>query len=249
MSKLSSRVKSLLGLKPTKSKRPSQEQHDFTQHERDTFRLVKPFTMTSPERIVSLVRAVEHIAKHNISGDIVECGVWKGGSVMAMLHTLTRMNVTDRKIWLFDTFEGMSSPTDLDKDPQGRLAAERLQTEDKFKSNVWAYSGLEEVKLNVGKLHYPEDNINYVVGKVEDTLPSNTVGDIALLRLDTDWYESTKIEFEILYPKVQSGGIVIVDDYGHWEGCRRAVDEYFERNSIRVFLSRIDYTARIFVKP
>ena len=113
---------------------------------------------------------------------------------------------------------------------------------------MWAYAPIEEVRNNMLKTNYPIDNIKYIKGKVEDTLKSSVPNKIALLRLDTDWYESTKIELEVLYPLITKGGILIIDDYGHFEGAKRAVDDYFRKINQQPLLNRIDYTGRLIIK-
>lgn len=224
--------------------------NDFTKFETNVIDRVKDFTMTSPERIVSLIRAIEYIHLNNIEGDIVECGVWKGGSIGACLLTLIKLNRTGTKIWLYDTFEGMNKPTEFDLDINGSLASERMANEDIETSWLWAKAELDVVKENISSYGYPNRNISFIKGVVEETLLSSKIPDkISLLRLDTDWYESTKIELEVLYPRLVSGGILIIDDYGHWSGCRRAVDEFFESMEFTPFFSRIDYTGRIIIKP
>jgi len=124
----------------------------------------------------------------------------------------------------------------------------RLQRESKATSIVWAYSPLEEVKRNLRLTGYDESRITYIQGKVEDTIPVRASERIALLRLDTDWYESTYHELVHLYPRLSVGGVLIIDDYGHWQGARRAVDQYIEENRLKILLNRIDYTGRIAVK-
>jgi hypothetical protein len=228
-----------------------QEPLDFTPEEIATLQAVRPHTMTSPERVISLIRAVEHITRQAIPGDIVECGVWRGGSMMAAARTLLRLGDTARTLHLFDTFEGMPPPTDIDRTTaDGALAADLLAAEaqDRETSVNWAVAGLDLVRANLGSVGYPADQIRYVVGKVEDTIPQAAPERIALLRLDTDWYESTRHELIHLYPRLVPGGLLIVDDYGHWGGARRAVDEYLDEAKIPLFLSRIDYTGRIAVK-
>ncbi len=224
---------------------------DFSDNDWTIYERVKEFTMTSPERIYALIQSVEHLTNNSIEGDLVECGVWKGGSTMAALNRLQQLNDINRNVWLFDTFEGMSEPTEVDVDPQGRNAAERMATSDKETSNIWAYSGIDEVKKNITSVKYPLDKIKFIKGKVEDTLvlAENVPDKIALLRLDTDWYESTKIELEVLYDKVVPGGVIIIDDYGHWQGCKKAVDEFIKNRNLPIFLHRIDYTGRMFIKP
>jgi hypothetical protein len=216
---------------------------------------VRPFTMTSPERIASLCNAVEYVTRCNIPGDIVECGVWKGGSMMAAALTLLKRGETQRKLRLFDTFEGMSAPTEKDQTAymggQGMVsAADLLARSDPAQSeNVWARSPLEEVRHNLASVGYPNHQLEFVKGRVEDTLPTPTISQIALLRLDTDWYESTRHELQHLYPLLMRRGVLIIDDYGHWEGARKAVDEYIAANSLPLLLNRIDYTGRIAIKP
>jgi O-methyltransferase len=224
--------------------------NDFTKFEIDVISKVSNFTMTSPARIVTLIRATEYIVKNNIEGDFVECGVWKGGSVGACVLTLNQLSENNRKIWLFDTFEGMNTPSEVDYDINGKLASDRLDVEDKETSWIWAKAQLDAVKNNVYSFGYPTEKIDFIKGLVEETLISNEIPEkISLLRLDTDWYESTKIELEVLYPRLVSGGVLIIDDYGHWNGCRKAVDEFFDSMEFSPFLNRIDYTGRIIIKP
>jgi O-methyltransferase len=221
---------------------------DFDQAMIGLWNYVRPYTMTSKERIFALREAVEYVVRHNIPGDIVECGVWKGGSMMAVARTLTDRGVSDRKLHLFDTFEGMPEPTDADRSFRHDAAKDLLRESDRETALVWAYSPLDEVKRNLRDTGYPEANIAFVQGKVEVTLPAAAPDRIALLRLDTDWYESTRHELVHLYPRLSVGGVLIIDDYGHWEGARRAVDEFLADNRRKILLNRIDYTGRIAVK-
>lgn len=207
-------------------------------------------TMTSPERIIGLIRAVEYVVAAGIPGDLVECGVWRGGSMFAAARALLNRNSTDRQLWLYDTFEGMSEPTTADIDLHGESAAGLLQIhQPEDRHGVWCLSRLEEVQQTMSSSGYPTGQIHYVAGKVEATLPLTRPGSIALLRLDTDWYESTRCELEYLFPLLSPGGILIVDDYGHWQGCRRAVDDYFAASGQFIHLARMDYTGRIGTKP
>jgi O-methyltransferase len=251
MQKLKNRIKSIIKFVNQKELQAtySNQYADFSSEDKSILKLVKPFTMTSPERIKVLLDAIRYIISNNIKGDYVECGVWKGGSTLAVASVLEIMNNFDKKLWLYDTFEGMSEPTNFDLDIKGRKAEDRLLKEDKNSSWVWAFSDLVEVKKTMSLSKYPKEKIEYIKGKVEDTLVTeNQPKEIALLRLDTDWYESTKVELEQLYPKVVKGGIIIIDDYGHWKGSQKAVDEYILENNLNVFLHRIDYTARLIVK-
>lgn len=222
---------------------------DFDTDTIDTYHKVKPFTMTTPERVAALCAAVNYLIRNNIEGDFVECGVWKGGSTMAAIDTLIKAGDISREIYLYDTFEGMSEPTEYDKAFTGLTADEMLKAGDKqADASNWCYSSLEEVKKNINSLKYSASRIHYVKGKVEDTIPQTAPQKIALLRLDTDWYESTAHELKHLYPLLVPGGIIIIDDYGHWEGARKAVDEYITSYKLPLFLQRIDYSARIGIK-
>jgi O-methyltransferase len=216
----------------------------------EVYNLCKPFTMTSVERMYSLYKAVTYVLESGIKGDFVECGVWKGGSAMLIARMLAIKNITNRRLFLYDTYEGMSAPSNFDKDYQGHTASELLQTSDKEDAeSVWCYSSFDEVRENMKKTHYPEENIILIKGMVEHTIPGNVpTPEIALLRLDTDWYESTLHELNHLYPLLQHNGVLIIDDYGHWEGCRKAVDEYFATNKVKMLLNRIDNTGRIGIK-
>jgi len=210
--------------------------------------VVRPYTMTSAERIAALRQAVEHVVRHEVPGDIVECGVWRGGSMMVVARTLQDLGV-ERRLHLFDTFEGMPPPEDVDRDMFGTSASDALARDDRDTGHVWARATLEDVRHNVGSTGYPTRLVSYVQGRVEETIPARAPERISLLRLDTDWYESTRHELEHLYPRLAPGGILIIDDYGHWEGARKAVDEYVSALDSPLFLSRIDYTGRLAVKP
>jgi hypothetical protein len=222
---------------------------DFTPEEIDVVESVKPYTMTTPERIQALGHALEYLHQQGIPGDIVECGVWRGGSMIAAARALQRLGDTRRTLWLYDTFEGMSAPTEHDVSNKGIKAsdkfAKRKRGED---SSDWCYSSLDEVTANVKATNYPADRLRFIKGKVEETLPAQAPERIALLRLDTDWYESTKHEMDTLFPRLVPGGVLIIDDYGDWAGARKAVDEYLAAHRIPMFLGRIDDTARLGIK-
>ena len=212
----------------------------------ETIVSVRAFTMTSTERLHGLCEAVRYVSQNQIPGDIVECGVWRGGSMMAIASMLMRHNDSQRQLHLFDTFEGMSAPTDADVAISGESAESLLETEDKSDAkSVWCVSSLNEVRSHMDQTGYPESHTHYHVGKVEDTIPAGAPEQIALLRLDTDWYESTAHELKHLFPRLSEGAVVIIDDYGHWQGARQAVDEYFEEHGIGMMLHRMDYTGRI----
>jgi len=221
---------------------------DLTTEEIDIFRRVEPFTMTSPERVAALCNAVKHVVNNRIAGDVVECGVWRGGSMMAVAICLLASHDT-RELHLFDTFEGMPAASSFDKSYRGDSAAEMLtRTKKKAGRNVWCIADQDDVTRNVASTGYDMTHVHLVPGKVEDTIPANAPRTIALLRLDTDWYESTKHELTHLYHRLVSGGVLIIDDYGYWQGARRAVDEFLSDQSPRPLLCRVDNTARIAIK-
>lgn len=210
----------------------------------------KDYTMTSREKMYALYKAVQYISTENIPGDIVECGVWKGGSLMMAAYTLLAAHDTQRKIYLYDTYTGMVKPTEEDVlRSNGIRALGKWQVKQKEGYNEWCYASLEEVQDAMSKTGYPQENIKYIKGRVEDTLPGQSPSAISILRLDTDWYESTKHELVHLFPLLSNQGILILDDYGNWEGSRKATDEYFkEQYKQPLFLSRIDHSGRIGVK-
>ena len=202
------------------------------------------YTLTSMERCYSLYKAIQYITKGDILGDIVECGVWRGGSAMLAALTLIQNNQIHRKIYLYDTYEGMPEPTDKDIDLHG-VPYRLLWKKEKELLTV----SLDEVKNNMISTGYPEENIIFVKGMVEKTIPRTLPNQIALLRLDTDLYESTYHELIHLYPKVTAQGVVIIDDYGHFQGSQEATDKYFSQESRQVLFHRIDYSCRVGIKP
>lgn len=219
---------------------------DINSADAETIRRVRPFTLTSPERIAALCEAVTYVLRAHIEGAIVECGVWRGGSMMAVAHTLLRLEQPNRELYLFDTYAGMTAPGKHDLDLRGGDAAKLLSNESRGDPNsLWCVSSLEEVRRNMRSTGYPDRHIHFVKGRVEDTIPLAAPPSIAILRLDTDWYESTRHELEHLFPRLRPGGVLIIDDYGHWQGARRAVDEYLQRTNARILLNRVDYTGRI----
>lgn len=223
---------------------------DFTPAEIALIERVRPYTMTSMERIHALHKAVRYVIENNISGAFVECGVWRGGSMMAVALTLLDRGVHDRALHLFDTFEGMTLPTETDRSFDNEQASVRLQRDEKEnkRGSAWCYAQQDYVEQVMASTDYPAQNVHFARGKVEDTLPEQAPENIAVLRLDTDWYESTKHEMIHLFPRLVRGGVLIVDDYGHWKGARKAVDEYTEQNDVKIYLNRIDYTGRVGIK-
>ena len=213
---------------------------------------VEPYTMTSRERGHALWRAVNNIVDNDIPGSIVECGVWRGGSSMLAALTLMRRGAA-RQLVLFDTFTGMTKAGEADLDVHGDHADALMAGEKgpEVAALVRAEAGLEDVRKALTSTGYDMRLVRFVEGDVRETLVRTQTLRIALLRLDTDFYDSTLAELQHLYPRLESGGIMIIDDYGHWQGAKRAVDEYFDdpnRQTKRPLLWTIDYTGRIAVK-
>ncbi|MYS24770.1 Macrocin-O-methyltransferase (TylF), partial [Streptomyces sp. DvalAA-14] len=227
--------------------RPLKLPADYDDEARETIQAVRPYTMTSPERVNAFILAVRHITKHRIPGAIVECGVWRGGSMQAAARTLLAAGDTERELYLFDTFEGMPPPTDRDKRRDGEAAADLMARQEKDRP-IWAVAGLEDVQEGFSHVPYPAERVHYVQGLVEDTIPAQAPEQIAILRLDTDWYASTRHELEHLYPRLASGGVLLIDDYGWWQGSREAVDEFLEKTGAQLLLLRMD-EGRVAVKP
>jgi hypothetical protein len=203
--------------------------------------------MTGNQKLFALIVATRHLADHGIPGAIVECGVWRGGSMQAIAHTLLARAVTDRDLHLYDTFEGMPPPAEQDLRHDGTPAASLLEATPRT-GWVWAIADLDDVRRGMAETGYPDARVHFHPGLVEETIPDDAPEQIALLRLDTDWYSSTRHELEHLYDRVPSGGIIVFDDYGYWVGARQAVDEFLERRGERLLLVPTA-SGRIAVKP
>jgi len=212
-------------------------------------RSVREYTMTSPERQWALINAVRYIVQARVPGDIVECGVWRGGAAMAAALTLLGENAHDRRFWLYDTFAGMTAPGRDDRRSGDGVAARDtwLRRRRADGENDWCRATLEDVRGNMERTGYPAAQIRYVKGSVEQTLRGveNLPDLIAVLHLDTDWYESTRAELERLYPRLSPGGVLIIDDYGHWQGARKAVDEFFAQRGEASLLDPFEEHGRV----
>jgi O-methyltransferase len=210
-------------------------------------------SMVSGERLLATVDAVRYVLHRDIPGALVECGVWRGGNVLAMIRALQQAGVDDREVFLYDTFEGMTSPGKVDVsqfEPPALDTWNHAQGGERpwgwaFSEEIYGLAFVQDVVLGSG---YPPGRIHFVQGPVEHTIPATVPERIAVLRLDTDWYESTMHELRHLYPLIPNGGVFICDDYGHWEGACRAVDEYFSTVERPLLLTRTDYTGRMAVK-
>jgi Macrocin-O-methyltransferase (TylF) len=208
----------------------------------------RQYTMTSRESLYALYKAVQYTVENGIPGDLVECGVWRGGSMKLVAHVLRSLDDTDRTLFLYDTFEGMTEPAPgIDVDFSGNEAINDWR-EIQRRGVKWAYAPVDEVHQIVATSRYPMEKVKLVKGRVQETIPATIPASIALLRLDTDWYSSTKHEMKHLYPKLSPQGVLILDDYGHYQGARRGVDEYLSKLDKKPLLQRIDYSCRLGVK-
>jgi len=216
---------------------------DFSAADRALMARVRPYTMTSLERVTGLSQAVRYLVRANIPGAMAECGVWKGGSMMVVALTLLELDEV-RDLYLFDTFEGMTPPTEQDITYAGVPAAELLASPT---GRMKCDAAMDQVRSAVASTGYPMDRVHLVPGPVENTLPGQAPDRFALLRLDTDFYTSTAHELTHLYPRLSAGGVLVIDDYGAWKGARQAVDEYF--HNAPVLMNRLDWTGRLLVKP
>jgi O-methyltransferase len=232
--------------------------HDLDDLEHAIYAEVAGQVAQSPESIAQTSRAVRYLVENDIAGDFVECGVFMGASIVCMIRTLQATKMEDghiyrtRDIWLYDTFEGMPEQNpelDVFHDPAQYPLWDQIKRDDGSGGSNWVHGPIDSVKANVNRTGYPQDRLKYVKGMVEQTLPKWAPDRIALLRLDTDYYSSTKHELTHLYQRVVSGGVIIIDDYGAFKGCKQAVDEYIRENGLKVLLSRIDEHVRMWVKP
>ena len=243
---------------PTPKRKPKpkpkvQLPSNYDEETREIWEAVRGRTMTHHARVHFLIQAVRYVERNHIPGAVMECGVWRGGSMLTVAHTLLRLGVTDRDLYLFDTFAGMSEPTERDvRITEGKHAVELLQGEGPGPM-AWArperfVATVDDVKKGFSKLDYPDDRIHLVPGMVEDTVPEHAPEVIAILRLDTDWYESTKHELVHLYSRLAPGGVLIIDDYGTWHGAKEATDEFLEATGEPLLLTRVARAA-VAVKP
>jgi len=228
---------------------PPKYPQDFGPFTRDLWDRVSPYTMTTQERVVSLEYAVRYIEAAGIPGDIVECGVGAGGSMMAAAWTLLELGSRERRIFLYDTYRGMAMPTDEDVSVFGKPAKRKYERKMKDGQCTWHNYPLPDVRRNLEHTGYPADRLLFIEGFVQDTLPSNDCEHISLLRLDTNLYESTKAEMEYLWPKLATGGVFLIDDYFRWLGQKKAIDEYLAAHGVHMLLTRLDDHSAMGIKP
>jgi len=221
---------------------------DVSAADREILTRVRPYTMTSVARLMALMEATRSIVRDQLAGDIAECGVWRGGSMMAVaLHTSGRRRTPPETCISTITFQGMPKPAARDKDARGRPAAQLLESHPP-RTGLWCFADLDEVRRNMASTGYPAERIHFIAGKVEEMIPDLAPPTLSILRLDTDWYESTRHELIHLYPRLVERGVLIIDDYGHWQGAQQATDDYFAAQPRSPLLQRIDYTGRLVVE-
>ncbi len=240
------------------------DNYDYGTEAKEILKITKDYSMMPEINLVTLFEQAVYCEKQNINGDFVECGVWKGGAVGMMAAANLQNSSTRRHLHLFDSFEDICEP---DPELDGEKALQdvkrlgnkkkseiegKLEPIEGFYDSMGGNGTIEEChELLSKKLGYDESFIHYHKGWFQNTLEQGKkeIEEIAILRLDGDWYESIKICLDILYDKVVTGGVIVIDDYGYYEGCTRAVDEFLAEHKIKTFLSYSNYGCRYFIKP
>jgi hypothetical protein len=227
---------------------------EFTRADLDVLHFVldNRLTMGRRERLIATINACKHAVQAGIDGDFVECGVWRGGNSIAAKLTFENYG-SDKKVWLFDTFTGMTEPSEVDTSRFVKKSSlERFRETQKDQHNEWCFASIEDVRANFEQAGADLSRVQFVAGDVTKTLADeqNLPDRLCVLRLDTDWYDSTRAELEILYPRLSTGGSLLIDDFGHWDGARRAVEEYLGTlpPASRPLLHFTDYSGRSGVK-
>lgn len=250
-----------LGYEIQKTGRPQRLGYDLESEAEDLIRRVQPYTMLSKERLVTLFQQVVHCEQNSVPGDYVECGVWKGGAVALMALANMKAGKSRRNIHLFDAFTEICEP---DKDLDGERAVWEAKEWSKSGGTGGKLSPLKGIYDHFGgpgslegnrelltkQVGYDPNFLHFHKGWFQETLPrdSSQITQIAILRLDGDWYASTRVCLEFLYNKVVRGGFIIIDDYGAYDGCRKAVDEFRKTNGISDYLHHIDQAGRYWIK-
>lgn len=197
-------------------------------------RMVKPYTLVSPKRLLNLFDLADRVERDGLSGDFVECGVYNGGSAAIIAH-IAAASRTSRKVWLLDSFQGMPHPTIEDGEAAVDYAGEVVGDPQK-------------VRTVLAKVGADMSRVRIVQGWFQETFPSIDIDKISFLNLDVDWYESLTLCLERFYDHVVTGGFISIDDYGYWPGCRRAVNDFFKKKGLSYPLNAVDETARWFQK-
>lgn len=220
---------------------------DAAEQELTRWILDNRLTMGSPQRLYATALGIKYVMSMGYSGAFVECGVWRGGHSL-LAAGMFALNGAPNNVYLFDTFAGMTAPTPEDVIAEDQSSALTVFQENQAEGhNEWCFAPLEEVRGNFQAQGLLSERVHFVKGPVEVSLrtASNLPSEICFLRLDTDFYASTAVELEVLYPLLTCGGVLALDDFGHWAGARQAVDEYFDSKGDRPLMNYVDYTCRI----
>lgn len=217
----------------------------------DILNKVSPYTMTISEgleRTYALFQAVKYLSQNKLAGAVVECGVWRGGSMMLVAYALQHFGDIGRHLYLYDTFTGMTEPDEIDVDFDNVAYKPRWLQISSQGMKMGFGDTIDAVRANMAVTGYPREQIHFIAGDVLQTIPANLPTPIALLRLDTDWYKSTLHELRYLYDLIVPHGVLIIDDYGWCQGARQATDEFFRDRSFKPMMHRVDQTARVIIK-
>lgn len=215
---------------------------DMEENFLNLWRKVEEYTLISIERGYAIYQSIDYIVRKGLKGDWVECGVWKGGASMLAALCFRQLNHEVADLWLYDTYSGMTAPDENDK-----IAVSGQSVSERNPEGWWA-AGISDVRNNLLSTGYPADKLHFIEGDVAETLLKEKPEDVCILRLDTDWYASTYAELVHLYPVLQNEGVLLIDDYGHFTGARKAVDQYFAERKMIPLLQRVDYTGRMSIK-
>lgn len=233
MKDLAKRLLRSIGLEVHLTKAPSDfvMPVEFSKRDVEIFEYIwsNGLIMGTPQGLAAAISACKHVAKAGVTGDFVECGVWRGGISLAAKLIFEEYRC-DKRVWLFDTFAGMPEPTEFDRPRFEKFDTRQVFDEAQREGfNEWCYASIEDVRRNFERAGANFEQTRFIKGDVRQTLhdEANLPAGISVLRLDTDWYESTKVQLEVLYPRLSRGGGLLIDDFGYWEGVRKAVEEYF----------------------
>lgn len=222
---------------------------DFHPAMREIWPAVKPRTMVGLDKLNFFCDAARYVSTIGLEGSIVECGVWRGGAMLGCAMVLDSLGDHSRDLYLFDTYAGMSEPTEKDVHLwHGRTGEQFLADRANPGAPIWEVGQIGDVRAAFDTTAYPKERLHFIKGKVEDTIPDQAPQQISILRLDTDWYESTKHELVHLYDRLVPGGVLIIDDYGSWAGSKDATDEFFAELDSPPMLTRVG-RGRNAIKP
>jgi len=204
-------------------------------------------TMLPRARLDNLQLCVEDALKNNVAGDLIETGVWRGGATIFMRGILKAHAIGDRNVWVADSFEGLPKPDEKAFPLEAEVHAGPVMT----KLYKHLAVGIEDVKLNFKAYGLLDKRVQFLKGWFKDTLPGAPIERLAVMRLDGDYYESTRDALQNLYHRLSPGGYVIIDDYGEktWTYCRKAVDEFRAEHNIRARLRRVDSKCYYWQRP